>query len=83
MEESDVEKNDIDLIGKNSDIKNCARNTLSGRISQNKLLKSELLSFLREVWFNNQKFATNISIFNIKYNHLTFPINKPFYLFHN
>ncbi len=56
---------------------------LPGRTPQAGLLGSELSSSLREVRFSDQEFAAGTPVFNIKYNHLGFQNDNPFYPFHD
>lgn len=65
------------------DNKSCARDKLSRYTPQNGLFESELLSFLKEVKFGQQKFPTNTSISNIKYHHLGLQNKNTFYPFHD
>lgn len=69
LKELDIEKNNIDLVSKSLDTESLAKDMLSDRVSQDRLLKSELSPALKEVRFNDLKFAVSILISNIKYNH--------------
>ena len=72
LEEPDIEEDHRNLGGKSLGIGSHIKDGLSEYILQTKLFKNELSSSLRKVRFRNQKFATNIPISNIKYNHLGF-----------
>ena len=72
LEERDIEKDHRNLGGKNSDIKSCAKDGLSGRTFHAGLLGSESSSSLRKVRFSDQKFSTGTFVSNSKYNHLGF-----------
>lgn len=69
LEKSDINENDIYLVSESLDIESCTRDMLSGRTSQDGLLGSKSLSFLREIRFSNQRFVTGTLISNIKYNY--------------
>lgn len=69
------------MVGKSSDIRNHARNSLSEPTLQNRLLRSESLSLLKEVRFNEPKFLTSIPVSNIKYHHPKSQNNNLFCLF--
>lgn len=69
LERQNVEKDNINSISKSSDTENCAENMLSMLKSHDKPLRSESLSFLGEIGFNDQKFAASTPISNIKYNY--------------
>ena len=56
---------------------------LSRCISQDKLLKSELSSFLREVRFSEQEFPVSTLVSDIKYDYLGSQNNNPFYPFND
>ena len=83
LEEQDIKKDHKNLQGKNLDTKSRTKKDLSERISQVKLLKNELSSFLKEVKFSNQEFAVGISVSNLKYNHSRFQNNNSFYFIYN
>ncbi len=87
-EESTLKKQDIEgdyknLVGERSDIESRAKNGLLGHTPQAGLLGSESSASLREVRFSDQEFAIGTLISNIKYNHLAFQNNNPFYSFYN
>ena len=52
LEAKDIEKNHIDWISKSSATKKHAKDSLSVYISQDGLLRSELLSSLKKIRFN-------------------------------
>lgn len=83
LEKLDIEVDDINLDSKSSDTRNYNKNILSGCISHNWLLESELSSSLRKVRLNDWEFATGILISNIEYNSPRFQIDNPFYHFHD
>lgn len=56
LKKQDMEEDDRNLIGKSSDTRNHSRHILSGRNLHNRLLKSELLLFLKELDLINSKF---------------------------
>ena len=53
LEEQDIEKNHKNLGSKSFDTKNYTKNGLAGCILQTELFRNELLSFLKEVRFND------------------------------
>ena len=71
------------MKGKNLDTRSCIRDSLLTHIPQAELFKSELLSFLRKIRFNDQQFATGTPLSNIKYNHFGFQNNNLFYFFYD
>lgn len=71
LKEVDIEGDHKNWLGKSLDTESYARNGLSERTPQAKLLRKSSLS-LRKVEFSNQKFAAYILISSIKYNHLMF-----------
>ena len=66
-EAQDIKGDYRDLVGKSPDIGSRAR---ARRTSQDRLLRSESSSSLREVRFSEQKFPASIPVSNIKYYHL-------------
>lgn len=52
LKEQDIEENHRDLIDKSLDTKSYIEDSLSGRMPQDGLFISELLSFLKKVRFN-------------------------------
>lgn len=72
LEKPNIEEDNIDQTKKSLDTKNHVKNLLSRCTTQDGLLRSELLSSLKEVRFIDQKFATGIPISNIKYIYLQF-----------
>ena len=83
MKEQDIKKDHRNLEGKRLNTESFARDGLSGCIPQTGLFRSESLSFLREVRFSDQEFATGTPISNIKYNYLGFQNDNLFYPFHD
>lgn len=67
------------MVGKSSDIRSYASNSLLGYTSQAGLFRSELLSSLKEIRFSDQKFAASTPVSNIKKNHFGFQNNNLFY----
>lgn len=70
LERPNIEKDGIDLVSKSLDTRSHTKDILLGHTSEDALLESDLLSFQREVRFNNQEFTINTIISNIKYNYL-------------
>lgn len=64
----DIREDQRHLVGESSDNKN-VKNMLPRCTSQDELFASKLLFFLKEIWFNKQKFFASIPVSNIKYNH--------------
>ena len=81
-EGKDVEEDQRDSVGKSSDNKS-VRNILLDRIPQDGLLVSESSSFLREVWFDKQKYLAATLVSDINYNQLKPQNNNTFYPFNN
>ncbi len=71
------------MVSESSDTRSRASDGLSRCTLQAGLFGSESSSSLREVRFNDQEFAADTSISNIKYNHPGFQNNNPFYPFHD
>ena len=65
------------------DIESHIRDDLLGRTRQAWLLRNKLLSFLREIRFNDGEFVTSILVSNIKYNYPRFQNKKFFYCFYD
>lgn len=63
-----IEDNYRCLVGESLDIRSRAKNMLLRRTPQDRLLKSELLLFFKEVKTSDQEFAAGILVFYIKYN---------------
>lgn len=71
LEEKNIERDSKNLVGKNLNIKNRAKNGLLGCISQNLLFTKKLSSSLKEFRFTEQKIAIGKPILDIKFNHLS------------
>ncbi len=83
LEKQNIERDYKNLVGKSSDIEICTKNSLSKRISQDRLLASKLSSFLREVRFNEQESLTDKLVLDIKYYHLGSQKNNSFHPFND
>ena len=83
LDKNNIKGDHRDLVGKNSNTESHARDNLSRRISQDKLLVNELLSSLTEVRFSEQEFPVGKPVLNIKYHHPDSQNNNLFYLFND
>ena len=78
----DIEKDQKDFIGKNSDNKS-VKKMPPKCMPQNGLFATQLSLFLKEVWFNKHEFFAVIPVSDIKYNYPRLQNNNTFYLFIN
>ena len=83
LEEQHIEGDYRNSGSKNLDIESHARDDLAECTPQAGLFRSKSSLFLKKIWFCDQEFAADILVSNIKYNHLRFQNNNPFYLFHD
>lgn len=66
LKTQDIERDNRDLVGKDSDTGSRARDGLSGYTPQDRLLVSESSSSLRGVKFGEQEFPDNKPVSNVK-----------------
>ncbi len=83
IEEQDIKGDHSNLVGESSDTGSHARDGLSGRTPQDRLLASESSSPLKEIRFSEQEFPAGIPVSDIKYHHLSSQNNNLFHLFND
>ena len=83
LEEQDIERDNINLVNKSSDIGTCVRNGLFRCTPQDRLLISKSSSSLREARFNEQEFPADKPILDIKYYHPSSQNDNLFHLFND
>ena len=67
------------MVGKRSDLRSYARNSLSRHTPQNGLFANKLSLSLKDIKFNKQKFLTCKLVSDIKYHHSGSQNTKLFY----
>lgn len=66
------------MVGKSLNTESPIKDILLRNKPEDKLFRSKLLSFSREIRFSDEEFVTDIFISNIKYNQQRFEIDNTF-----
>lgn len=72
LKEQEIKRDHKNLVDKSLDIRNYARNGLSGHIPYPRLLTNKSLLSLKEVRFSKKEFPISKPLLDIKYHHIDF-----------